>query len=62
MKDAIRARIEQDKPMIGIPQAAIDLVWSLAWEHGHAWGEAEVAMFYDDFRDIALLAAGQTPP
>ena len=53
-----RDKMEKDMPMKGVPQAAKDLVWSLAWEHGHSSGMHEVAWFYEDFRDIALLAAG----
>lgn len=54
----VRAEMERDMPMKGVPKAAVDLVWSLAWEHGHAGGVSDIACYYDDFRALALLAAG----
>ena len=61
MKDDIRARMERDMPMIGISQLAVDYVWALAWEHGHAYGESEVAAYYDEYSRIAKMAVGQKP-
>lgn len=55
----IRERMIKAMPMSGVPQAAQDLVWHLSWEMGHASGEHEVAMYYDDLRAVALLAASK---
>jgi hypothetical protein len=49
----IRDWCEEQSPMPNVPQAAKDIVWKLAWEHGHSSGRSEIFFYYDDFADIA---------
>ena len=56
-RDEIRAWCDERSPMPGVPQEAKDIVWRLAWEHGHSSGREEIFFHYDEFADIARVAA-----
>lgn len=48
--DELRARLERDNGVVGNPKA--DLLWSKAWELGHANGLSEVECYYDDLVEL----------
>lgn len=39
-----------------LPKAVADKAFRLAWEHGHASGEADVEFYFVDFADLAADA------
>lgn len=61
-KEELRADCVRDYPMPGVPELAREMVWRLAWEHGHAWGESEVRFWYNELRDLAVAAATPDTP
>lgn len=40
-----------------LPDTVQGMVYGLAYEHGHASGYSEIAMYYQDFAELAALAA-----
>lgn len=46
----LKERLLAEHGLITHPKA--DLLFGLAWEHGHAHGEGEVAMYFADFAEL----------
>ena len=50
LEKEFKAALEDDNGMTGHPKA--DILFSKAWDHGHANGYAEVITCYDDLIDL----------
>lgn len=50
--ESLRRRLEDEYETQTHPKR--DLLWSKAWEHGHACGEAEVAHWYSEFAELVM--------
>jgi hypothetical protein len=53
-KLAHRHKLESQYPELGLKTKA--LLWSIAWENGHAYGYQEVSMLYHDYAELAQVA------
>ena len=45
-KAALKAKLEKEHGVENNPKR--ELLFSLAWDYGHAYGEIEVGIFYDE--------------
>jgi hypothetical protein len=50
MGDLLRSDLEAENDVAGHPKAG--KLWSLAWEHGHGSGYAEVIGYYEEFVEL----------
>ncbi len=46
----LKADLEAENGVVGHPKA--NLLWSLAWEHGHSSGYSDVVNYYDNFVEL----------
>jgi hypothetical protein len=55
LHDKFKADLEEEFGVVGNPKA--DLLFSIAWEHGHSAGYSEVYNYYSEF--VVLIDRGQ---
>ena len=56
--DEVRKQCEELYPSdANVSARALDIVWKMAWDIGHAYGASEVLSHYCDFVEIAQVAA-----
>lgn len=51
--EVFREDLAKEHDLVGHPKA--DLLFSIAWVHGHSSGLIEVAQYYDEFADLLKL-------